>query len=930
LVGVSSSLACLLLALPSLLFSEVRIASRPPKADPNPAANVTPVLITKVAALRSLSAEQASRSIPVKVSGIVTALSGYGNSFFFQDATSGISVDRTDKADVQAGDLVEVTGASSPGLFAPIVMASYVKVVGHASEPHARFVTLGDLMGGAEDSQWIEVHGVVHSARISNLYGHDALILNLALGAGSINLKLRDFAGFDYLHLIDAKVRVRGVCSSDFNEKRQFVGLGMFVPRREDIEILEPANVDPFALQVTPVRNVLQFGQTAHRVKVAGISTYQIPGHALYLQDGKDGIRIQNSSPELVQAGMHVEAVGFPAMGDYAPMLEDGNIRVLGNATPISPLQIAAADVIAKQAGFDAIPYDGQLVQLAATLEESQIRGAELTWIVRQNKEVFTAHAPVSVASPGLTNIADGSLLSLTGICIVHADSDRTPISFSLLLRSPYDIVILKRASWWSSVHTLQVLAAFAGAMTVVILWVVQLRIRVEQQTRVIRASEGRFRNLAEHDVLTGLPNRLLLEDHIRQCLARCQIDRCMAAVLIVDVDRFKQINDTYGHPVGNECLKVIALRLENSMRVGDTVARSGGEEFTILVGGLASSDSARKIGLKILDLFQDSLLLPAFEIKLTVSVGGAIYPEDGLDGDTLRRRADQALFEAKRSGRNRAVFATETLSASLELETAIEIAIREGLVGDEFLLYYQPIYNGAGAICSFEALLRSSNPLLSGLGPARYIPVAEASGSIIPLCRWVLKQACRQIVEWQSMGISQLPIAVNVSSQWLRFRAFTEEVLHILKEHSVDPSLLELELTETAAMTGLTSVAETMTELAKSGITFAIDDFGTGYSSLARLHELPIKALKIDRSFVMNLESVSGFRTIIQAIIQMAKSMEIQVVAEGVETDAQFSILRELGCDLFQGYLFARPLAADAVIHTLAENRARVLADAS
>jgi diguanylate cyclase (GGDEF)-like protein len=916
-----------------LAYGESRSLSKPTTA-----AHGTPILLTsertdlltQVTQVRHLSQEQAARSVPVRLKGVVTVLSGWRNSFFVEDSTAGISVDRTDKADVQVGDQVEVTGTSNAGLFAPLVLASHVRVVGHASPPLARRVTYGDMIGGAEDSQRIEVHGIVHSARISKIFGRDTLLLSVELGGGSVKVLLQDFAGVDYGRLIDSTVRIRGVCSTEFNQKRQFVGLGMFVPDRRDIDVVQPADDDPFAASATPVRNALQFGQARHRVKVAGISTYQIPGHALYLQDGNDGIRIQTSSKELVEPGRKVEAVGFAVMGEYAPILEDGFFRVVGYATPTTPVRIDAKDVITQKVGFNHVPYDEQLVQLQGEVVESHIQGGQRVWILRQDSEVFEAYLPLSAVADGMENRGSGSVLLLAGICTVHADSDRNPISFGILLRSSKDIVVLKHASWWTLVHTLLLLATLAGVMIVGILWVVILRHRVEGQTRIIRESEERFRNLAEHDVLTGLPNRLMLEDRIAQCLARCKDNNLRAAVFTIDIDRFKQINDTYGHPIGDECLKVVAARLLSRVRRIDIIARTGGEEFTIVVGSLTNPGSAKRISSAILDLFHDPVNLLGHEIKLTVSVGGALYPDDGADTETLRRRSDQALYEAKRSGRNRVVFATEELCVSNELATTIENALREGLRSDTFALYYQPIYDSAGAIRCFEALLRTTDERLTELGPSKFIPVAEESGLIVPLGRWALEEACRQIAEWQSLGMYPCPIAVNISARQLLHKGFADEVIQILERFHIEPTLLELELTETTVMTELASVAETVARLAQTGLTFAIDDFGTGYSSLSRLRELPIKTLKIDRSFVESLEKNSGSYTIILAVIQMAKSLDLQVVAEGVESDDQFTMLRELGCDLFQGYLFSRPLPATLVIETLTENRSRLLAEAS
>ena len=360
-------------------------------------------------------------------------------------------------------------------------MASLVTVVGHISPPPARPVNLEDMTGGAEDSQWVEVHGVVHAAWMSKLFGHDVLYLKLDLGGGSINILLQDFAGIDYSRLIDSTVRVRGVCATDFNGKKQFVGLNMFVPDRKDMDILQLADADPFTMPTTPVRNALQFGETLHRVKVTGISTYQNPGHYVYLQDGTDGIRIQSSSKVMVEPGKIVEAVGFPVMGEYSPILEDGFVRVLGAAAPILPLRIAAREVITRQAGFVDVPYDQQLVQLRGRVEESHIQGGQRVWILRDGSEVFEAYLPLSATAGSAEGLGSGNVLLLTGICTVHADSDHKPISFGILLRSSKDIVVLEHASWWTQLHSLLVLGSVGGVTIVVILWVSLLKHRAER-----------------------------------------------------------------------------------------------------------------------------------------------------------------------------------------------------------------------------------------------------------------------------------------------------------------------------------------------------------------------------------------------------------------------------------------------------------------
>ena len=424
----------------------------------------------------------------------------------------------------------------------------------------------------------------------------------------------------------------------------------------------------------------------------------------------------------------------------------------------------------------------------------------------------------------------------------------------------------------------------------------------------------------AHHDALTDLPNRVLLDDRITECLARSASDNTKAAVFTIDIDRFKQINDTYGHPTGDECLKVVATRLRSRVRQIDTIARTGGEEFTIVVGGLSSPESAERVSAGFIDLFHAPIIVPGHEIKMAVSIGGSLYPDDGTDAETLRKRSDQALYQAKRTGGSRAVFATADLCHSIDLATSIEMALREALRSNGLMLYYQPICDSAGETRKVEALLRTTDQTLAALGPSTFISVAEESGLIIPVGRWVLEEACKQIAKWQSLGIRPCPISVNISARQLIHKDFADEVLQMLEFFKIEPHMLELELTETTAMTELSAISESMAQLARAGLRFSIDDFGTGYSSLSRLNELPITSLKIDRAFVTHLAKDNSCHTIILAVVQMAKSLSMQIVAEGVETEEQFKILREAGCDYFQGYLFAQPLPAGAMTNSLPE----------
>lgn len=612
--------------------------------------------LEKVKQLRQLSSAQAERLIPVKLTGVVTDLSGYKNSFFFQDETGGISVDRTDSADVHAGDRVEIVGTSGPGLFAPVVLASKVIVTGQSPPPPTHRFTYGDLFGGAQDSQWVEIEGIVHFARIEEVDEHIVLHLRLEIDGGSVNVLLQDFTDVDTAHLVDAKVRLRGVCATDFNQKKQFVGVDLYVPSPKFMKILESARADPFAVPAMPIGNALQFGQALHRVKVSGVSTYQSSSRGIYLQNKNDGIRVQAIAKQVIGTDRQVEAVGFPVLGEYGPILEDALLRDLGPATPIVPLRIEARNAITQDGDFYQVPYDQQLVQIKGMVEESHVAGGKRVLLLRDGNEVFESSFPLS--GRGSTSGTDnGSLLLVTGICVVHADLDHNPVSFGILMKSAQDIVILSRASWWTAAHTLAILAALMGLMIVVILWVVILRNRVKHQTNIIRQSEERFRHLAQHDYLTGLPNRLMLEEQITHCLEVCAAEHTIAAVFTIDIDYFKKINDTHGHIGGDECLKIVAARLRGTVRKVDVIARIGGEEFLLVVGGLRNSQTAYEIASAILDLFQGTVAIQGAEIPLTVSIGGALYPADGTDSASLRKMSDEALYQAKQSGRNRAVF---------------------------------------------------------------------------------------------------------------------------------------------------------------------------------------------------------------------------------------------------------------------------------
>lgn len=418
----------------------------------------------------------------------------------------------------------------------------------------------------------------------------------------------------------------------------------------------------------------------------------------------------------------------------------------------------------------------------------------------------------------------------------------------------------------------------------------------------------------AHHDMLTGLPNRLLLLDRMEQALAAAERRGKKAGVICLDLDRFKQINDTFGHTVGDLCLKQVAERLKARLRAADTVARSGGEEFTVVVGDLSCVADAEKIAEDLLTALRRPLVVDQYPVDLTASFGVAIYPDHGTDAAALWRSADAAMYRVKRSGGNHYVLVSQEISRSTTEANELEIFMRRALKEGGFEMYYQPEYSIDGSLRGFEALLRLHHPRYGMVSPERFIPIAEESGLIVPVGTWVLREVCRHIEAWRREGLPRVRVAINVSPLQFMRVDFSREVREVLSEMAAPPDRLEFEVTETAVMRNLEDVARQMRDLAELGIHFAVDDFGTGYSSLQHLHQLPIQTLKIDRSFVGRVCEPEGTSALVQAILSLAHSLGLQVVAEGVENEEQAEALSAMNCDILQGFLFARPQPAAAI----------------
>jgi diguanylate cyclase (GGDEF)-like protein/PAS domain S-box-containing protein len=440
-----------------------------------------------------------------------------------------------------------------------------------------------------------------------------------------------------------------------------------------------------------------------------------------------------------------------------------------------------------------------------------------------------------------------------------------------------------------------------------------------------LKADAEHIEFLAHYDPLTQLPNRLLLKDRVAQALAVRQRHGGKLAVLFLDLDRFKVINDSLGHAVGDALLVGVANRLLESVRETDTVSRLGGDEFVVLLSEIHSGDEAAQVGQKILRLMQEVFQVGEHQLAVTPSIGIALAPDDGEEFDALLKNADAAMYTAKQGGRNSYAFFTPSMNAGALERLSMESSLRRALERQEFQLHYQPKVDvDSGRIRGLEALLRWQHPDLGWVPPSRFIPLAEETGQIAAIGHWVLHAACRQNRLWQDQGLLAVPVAVNLSALQFRQRQLKDLVLDALKGSGLEAGFLELELTESMLMEDAAGAAAMLAELRRVGVGLSIDDFGTGYSSLSYLKRLPINALKIDQSFVRDIAGDADDAAIVSAVISMAHDLHLNVIAEGVETLEQLRFLRAHQCNEAQGFLFSRPLPADETAALLAR---RVLA---
>jgi len=429
------------------------------------------------------------------------------------------------------------------------------------------------------------------------------------------------------------------------------------------------------------------------------------------------------------------------------------------------------------------------------------------------------------------------------------------------------------------------------------------------------KRAEETIKHLAYHDALTDLPNRMLFRDRLTVALAQARRAKRMLAVMFLDLDHFKVVNDTAGHEGGDKLLLSVARRLGGLVREGDTVARVGGDEFAILSSEIAHVEDAPEVAERILEGLRRPWVVQGQEFHVSTSIGIAMYPSDGDDAESLLRNADTAMYRAKERGRDNYQLFTPAMNATIAERLAVEGSLRRGLERGEFVVHYQPQVNlRSGQVVGTEALVRWQHPDRGLVPPAEFIPVAEDTGLIVPLGEWVLRTACAQNRAWQEDGLPPLRVAVNLSARQFQQRNLIDMVAQVLEDTGMDPHCLQLEITEDVAMQDVDITIAVLRSLRAMGVEIAMDDFGTGYSSLSYLKRLPVSAVKIDRSFVRDLTIDPNDAEIVAAVIAMAHNLKLNVIAEGVETEEQFALLKQRDCDEMQGYLFSRPAPTEAI----------------
>ncbi len=617
----------------------------------------TRAVLTTTEAVHSLPLAEARKALPVHLRGVVTFYDVPTSSLFVSDSTGGIYVWAPPKPvlPVREGTLVDIAGVTDPGDFATIVSNRQLRSLGQSRKPvRAPRVTVRELATGMYDCRLVEVEGIVRSATPA---GH-MVSLKIAMRDGSILALVKANPGEDAARLIDARVRLRAVAAVEYNEHRQMTGSHLFFSSLKEVQVLRRPQGDPYSLPVRSISQLAQFDlhrKLSDRVHLRGRVSLQWPGHLLCVQDGTGGVCVDMPITDRYEVGSVVELVGYPVFVSQIPALSDVMVRP-ASADGVPLLVSRRVDVQEVMKGDDSaslVSMEGELVGLS-----SDSRGWQLT--IRSQATVFRSELPTSENSRNFPAWKPGSYVRVLGVCVNEVDSRvgqdwksaQQIATFHLMLRNAADVEVLQKPSWWTPTHTTGTLSTVALAMLAVVGWVVLLRRQVEEKTNELRASEGRFRHLAHHDSLTGLPNRAWFQERAEMALELSRRTGRSVGLLLLDLDHFKPVNDTLGHDAGDAMLCALAGRVSSAVRKVDTVARLGGDEFAVVLVNVSDGEEAELVARKILAAVCQPLTIKGRQVAMSASIGVAVFPQDGDSVTELLRSADLAMYESKKLAR--------------------------------------------------------------------------------------------------------------------------------------------------------------------------------------------------------------------------------------------------------------------------------------
>jgi diguanylate cyclase (GGDEF)-like protein len=676
-VGRAAILACVAL-IGSAFAESICLASNTPSQQ-------LP-LLTTARQVHDLSPDLASLGYPVRLRGVVTFYDAYQEghrALFIADSTGEVFIAPgfAPLLPLHAGSSVEVTGETDPGGFSPIVSHSSIRILpGSKPLPAAPVVTVSQLLRGGKDSYWVALEGVVQSVEFDGMH----VVLTVATPDGAISATTDREEGANYSALVDSEIVIHGVAAPLVNARRQLTGVRLLFPGMKTLYVRRPAPADPFLLPALPLSSLLQYSPhpaSSHRIHVRGRVTLSWPGQTVCIVDKTAGLCIQTADPAQLREGDLIDVVGFLERKNYLPSMTAATLKRVESGQSMTPIEISAASAFnignnnartvssaahtdVSEANSFETDRNGELVRIQGRLvgKNRGLNGSTL--LLSSDGILFPAVFPAKAMKDEKqqnSSWIDGSMVAVTGVFVGKVD-ERQAVrqegiarveSFQILLRSPSDVHVVSTPSWWNGEHALEVLGLVVLTMIAVLGWVGILRRQVHRQTEIIRKSEARFRHMAEHDGLTGLPVRNVLLERLEHALDEIKRQTNSLAVLMVDVDNFKHINDTLGHAMGDQVLITIGNRLQESLRSTDTVARMGGDEFTVLLTGLNHSEEAQKIASQLVSKISEPMVLQGIPVEVSVSVGVATYPASGSDVKTLLRNSDAALYRAKTRGRN-------------------------------------------------------------------------------------------------------------------------------------------------------------------------------------------------------------------------------------------------------------------------------------